>query len=125
MSIKWIVIRACVLASALVICFDAFGQNSAISFASSQTAASARGLIGIQGAVAGFFHHNRKLDFVYGGRDQSRSFPIEYSNLATNNGNGTFTSTPANDCDLVPNFATDLDGDGIWDIWCSGSSSVQ
>ena len=48
--------------------------------------------------MAGFFHQNRKLDFVYGGTDHSRGTPAEYSNL---------------------------DGDGIWDIWCSSSSAVD
>ena len=110
--------RVCLWASALVVSPYLVGQNSAVSFNSSQAAVTdPQGFTDSVGAVAGFFHQNRKLDFLYGGP--------EYSNLATNNGNGTFTAAPVSGCDQAPNFATDLDGDGIWDIWCSSSSAVD
>ncbi len=114
--------RTCVFATALLMCPYTFGQNSAVSFTSSQTAVTdPQRYIGNAGAVAGFFHQNRKLDFLYFGTDYSRANPTEYLNLATNNGNGTFTAAPASTCAEGPNFATDLDGDGVWDIFCSNT----
>jgi hypothetical protein len=116
----------CLLTSILMTSPFAIAQNSAVSLSSSQSVVTdPNHFIGLDGAVAGFFHHTRKLDFLYGGQDHSRSTPNEFWYLATNNGNGTFTRTAATPCDYVPNFSTDLDGDGIWDIWCSSSSTVQ
>ena len=116
----------CLFASILIISPCAIAQNNAISLSSSQSVVTdPNHFIGSNGALAGFFHHNRKLDFLYGGRDHSRSTPSDYWYLATNNGNGTFTTTSAPTCDYVPNFSTDLDGDGIWDIWCSNYSIVE
>lgn len=67
------------LASALLACPAAFGQNNAVRFASSQSVVTdPQHYIGSHGAVAGFFHRNRKLDFLYGGQDHSRSTPSEY-----------------------------------------------
>ena len=117
---------ACLLAGAVLAILPALGQNNAVRLASSQSIVTDPDhFIGSHGAVAGFFHRNRKLDFLYGGQDHSRSTPSDFYYLATNNGNGTFTTTPAAPCDYVPNFSTDLDGDGIWDIWCSNSSTVE
>jgi FG-GAP-like repeat len=126
MKIQRNTIRACLLAGVLLALLPAFGQNNAVRLSSSQSIVTDPDhFIGSHGAVAGFFHRNRKLDFLYGGQDRSRSTPSDYYYLATNNGNGTFTTTPATPCDYVPNFSTDLNGDGIWDIWCSNSSTVQ
>ena len=126
MKIQRNTIRASLLALALLALLPAFGQNNAVRLASSQSIVTDPDhLIGSLGAVAGYFHRNGKLDFLYGGQDYSRSTPSDYYYLATNNGNGTFTTTAATPCDYVPNFSTDLDGDGIGDIWCSNSSTVQ
>ena len=96
MKIQRNTIRVCFLAGALLAAFPAFGQNNAVRLASSQSIVTdPNHFIGSNGAVAGFFHHNRKLDFLYGGQDHSASTPNDYWYLATNNGNGTFTTTPA------------------------------
>jgi len=133
MKIQRNTIRACVVTGTLLVLLPAVGQNNAVRLASSQSIVTDPGhFIGSHGAVAGFFHPNRKLDFLYGGQD--RSTLSNYSYLATNNGNGTFTIaplaiksaiTPDTACDYVPNFSTDLNGDGVWDIWCSKNSTVQ
>ncbi len=110
----------------------AYGQNGAVDLVSSTTVYNPSEPFVSSGAVAGYFHHSRKLDFLFGARYFG---PDNYgtAQLATNNGNGAFSVSASTNCastfNVSPTLATDLDGDGVSDVLCtyanSGAAGLQ
>ncbi len=126
------------LAASLAVVFGiaaiptARAQNGAVSFTSSNSIYSAetyqnRSLHGPGNLVAGYFNHDKQLDFVFGGTDSFVPFPVPFLDIALNRGNGTYAvstigNSPTGD---GPNLAADLNGDGNTDLVYYGAGPLN